>query len=620
MTTRKTIGWLGAVLMAVGGVVRAAPPGRLHALIVAGDETSSSSVVRLKTSADARRLHAALTAPGSGAVPRSDATALLGRDVTATKVKLALHELRKLDPADRLIVVLAMPLAIEEGKAYFLPAEATEGAYSATALPVETVAKFLDRIPAKTQTVLLACRLAPKPAGKLDEWLKPLAGNNRAVGLAPCDGPLPGQFVDALAEGLAGPADADADHAVTLAELWTHAAKAVSAAAKKQPDAGLHAPALLGTQALPAWPLSRQRDAAKDQAALKKLHADEQITDEQYALGQRVLAADASAPAVVKAQRTVYLDLIDGRLPGRYLAAALTDAVRRAREATPTTAPADKPTLAVVPFRVLNKLRVANAGDVLAESLLPHFGKTYTLVDRGQLKAFLDQDDLTVAGLVELAEAGKQSDAFKKAVQLKHIRYLVVGSISALDDGSLMVVARISDWQTGRIVGNQARTIRGEDFTDIVQKLPDLAGLLTGRTTTARADDGTDPLTPTQVRPANTNELLIREPVGATLILGGKRHLVRARGTSLYLGVGKYPFELRMSSRQKVYGVLEVLLVNDDTRSIVFGAVDSRKIFRDTHVRAALQGRPVAYSIRVTDKSGATKTAIRYRMGLRPIE
>ena len=141
--------------------------------------------------------------------------------------------------------------------------------------------------------------------------------------------------------------------------------------------------------------------------------------------------------------------------------------------------PGAKPTLAVVPFTVLGNVTVKDAGAILAERLLPLFGGRYTLVDQMQLKRFLDQDDLALGGLVEIAQR-PSTKGLAKAVKLRAVRYLVVGSLSASPDGSLSVTARLSDWRTGRIESGRLAQIAGTDWNDLLKRLPLLAAKLTG--------------------------------------------------------------------------------------------------------------------------------------------
>jgi hypothetical protein len=117
-------------------------------------------------------------------------------------------------------------------------------------------------------------------------------------------------------------------------------------------------------------------------------------------------------------------------------------------------------------------------------------------------------------------------------------------------------------------------------------------------------------------READTNAISFTGPAGATLAMGGQSYVIPADGMILYFRKGAFPFELSISGREKIYGVLEVLEVNPDTALATFGKQEGG-LFKPEHLQAAWQGRPVQYNIGLTTASDS-RPIIRYRMSLRP--
>jgi formylglycine-generating enzyme required for sulfatase activity len=73
-----------------------------------------------------------------------------------------------------------------------------------------------------------------------------------------------------------------------------------------------------------------------------------------------------------------------------------------------------------------------------------------------------------------------QAKSLSKAVRLRRVSYLVVGSVSGSPSGSLSITARICDWQTGSARANRYAQIGGENWKDLLDRLPLLSGRLTG--------------------------------------------------------------------------------------------------------------------------------------------
>ena len=138
---------------------------------------------------------------------------------------------------------------------------------------------------------------------------------------------------------------------------------------------------------------------------------------------------------------------------------------------------ADKTPLAVVPFQVLGEVGVKDAGAILAERLMPLLADKYQIVDQAQLKQFQDQDALTMADLVALGEGASPEQRRARALRLRAVRILVVGTLSAAPDG-LAITARLSDWQSGKV--SRIAFVRAADWDSLMDRLPYVAAKLTG--------------------------------------------------------------------------------------------------------------------------------------------
>jgi len=132
-----------------------------------------------------------------------------------------------------------------------------------------------------------------------------------------------------------------------------------------------------------------------------------------------------------------------------------------------------------VPFDILGDVRVPDAGRILAERLLPMFASRYEIVDQAQLKRFLEQADLTIAGLVEMAREPASGRRLPGGVRLRAVRYLVVGTISRSPSG-LTVTARLSDWQTGLVRRGRVAQVEAENWPRLTERLALLAARLSG--------------------------------------------------------------------------------------------------------------------------------------------
>ncbi len=113
-----------------------------------------------------------------------------------------------------------------------------------------------------------------------------------------------------------------------------------------------------------------------------------------------------------------------------------------------------------------------------------------------------------------------------------------------------------------------------------------------------------------------SNVFSFTSPAGGILTIQGRTHRL-ADMPELALVTGQYPFTLQVpDSTRLIYGIFNVLLVDDETSSALFGATDP--LFKQRHIQAALKGSPVRYSIGVSSK-GKRKIVAQYKLSLRKI-
>jgi formylglycine-generating enzyme required for sulfatase activity/TolB-like protein len=474
--------------------IHAAGPQR-HAVIIGINDYADPAIPDLKyAESDAKAVYDTLTDPAVGKFPKENVAMLLGKDATNDKIKAALYKLRGVGKDDLVVVFYSGHGAKEGDEAFWVTQNAEAKAIPATALPNSDIRKFLSGIPAQRLVILLDCCYAASTvkkslsdpgklfgdfAGKGRVTIAGAADNQEALEMPAAKA---GVFTHFLVAGLRGSADTNADGAVTFDELWTYLGDNVRKTSVKQ--GGLHEPVIITEdgvtpQFLLTWN-SRAVGASNELLkVLRKLFDEGAITGAQYDEGRKALTEPA-IDAAATARREVYADLAAGRLSPKYLQDALARRLREAEIPQPPAAPAgEKPAIAIVPFEVYGNLRVKDAGVMLAERMLPLFGDRYTLIDQMQLRRFVEQDDLTIAGLAQAVQT-PATKGLTKAVKLRAVRYLVVGSVSASPDGRLSITARLSDWQTGRIESGRLAQIAGDNWDDLIRRLPLLAAKLTG--------------------------------------------------------------------------------------------------------------------------------------------
>ena len=119
-------------------------------------------------------------------------------------------------------------------------------------------------------------------------------------------------------------------------------------------------------------------------------------------------------------------------------------------------------------------------------------------------------------------------------------------------------------------------------------------------------------------RPPNSNGVLFTHPEGGTLTIDGHTYSIGRQGVTVYLPKGRSPFKLTAPGKDTIYGVLDMLLVNDDTQGVLFGRSEGG-FPKSVHLRAALSGRPVRYRNGVRTARGSQVVLI-YRLGLLPVK
>ena len=510
MMMRKSV-WaavLAAAWMCGPAQASAAAPSR-YAVIVGINDYADKAIPDLKyAESDAKAVYRTLTDPAVGRFPADNVTLLLGKDATPGRIKAALYKLRGVDKNDLVIVFYSGHGAKEGDEAFWVTQDAESKALGATSLTNSDIRKYLAKIPSQRLVVLLDCCYAASTVKKSLLDPQKLFGDFQGKGRVTIAGSADNQealeyedrkagvFTHFLVQGLRGAADSNTDGVVTFDELWTHLGLNVRKASVKQ--GGLHEPVIITEGGItPQFLLTFNPTAAtasKDGAgALRKLFAADRITAAQFETGRKAL----SEPAIgteARARRAIFSDLAAGKLLPKYLDAALGKATKAAGPSPSVTVMAgDKPTLAVMPFDVLGTVRARDAGKILAERLLPMFARRYRIVDQAQLKRFCDQDDLTVAGLAEMVNTPR-TKALSKAVKMRRVRYLVVGTISGAPDGSLSVTARITDWQRGTAEQNRFAQVRAENWATLERRFALLAGKLLGDVSAvALAPGGTAP-------------------------------------------------------------------------------------------------------------------------------
>jgi len=492
---RESIAIIISTLLGVAAGVQAAGPGR-YAVVVGINDYADAAIPDLKyAESDAKAVYDTLTDAKIGRFAKDNVALLLGKNVTPGKIKGALYKLRGVGKDDLVVIFYSGHGAKEGDEAFWVTQDADRKALPATSLTNSEIRKYFQKIPSQRMVVLLDCCYAASTVKKSLADPKKLFGEFEGKGRVTIAGSSDNQealeypdkkagvFTHYLVGGLRGAADVNTDGVVTFEEIWGYLGDNVRKASVKQ--GGLHEPVLISEggftpQFLLTFNPTVQAASLKSVQALRKLFADDKISGGQFDLGRKVLSAPA-LDAVSKARREVFASLVSGKLEPKFLADVLASRVKQAGATAkpPVVQSGKKPTLAIAPFTVLGDIKVKDAGRILAERLLPQFSGRYEIIDQAELSKFLAQDNLSMSDLVELAgKPGTKSLA--KAVRLRRVSYLVVGSVSGSPGGSLSITARICDWQRGTARANRYAQVGGENWKDLLDRLPLLSGRLTG--------------------------------------------------------------------------------------------------------------------------------------------
>ncbi|MFH1419300.1 MAG: SUMF1/EgtB/PvdO family nonheme iron enzyme [Planctomycetota bacterium] len=485
------------ILLASIGIAQAENPQR-HAVIIGINDYADAAIPDLRyAELDARAVYDTLADPAVGRFPKGNLKLLLGVDASPSAIKAALYGLRGASKDDLVIIFYSGHGAKEGDEAYWVTQNAQAKALPATALSNTDIRKFIDMIPSERLIILLDCCYAASTIKK--DLVNPgklfgrFAGRGRVTIAGAAENQEALEYVDEksgifthfLVAGLRGSADANTDGVVTFDELWRYLGDNVRKASVKQ--GGLHEPKIITEggitpQFLLTFNPAVKMENEKAVSVLRKLFDEGKITGALYDEGHSALTKPALDPEAA-ARREIFNELVAGRLTPRFLKDVLDRRLGEVRKsAAPPPASSGRPTLAVVPFDVLGEVKAKDAGAILAERLLPHFADRYRLIDQTQLRHFLNQDDLTAAGLADAAPR-TNTKSLSKAVKLRAVRYLVVGTVSGLPDGSLSVTARLCDWQTGGVEDGRIAQIGATDWSELVRRLPLLAARLSGSLT-----------------------------------------------------------------------------------------------------------------------------------------
>jgi len=306
----------------------------------------------------ARAVRDVLLDPQRGGLAEADVALLLGADATAAKIRKALDRLKGVEKEATVFVYFAGHGAAKGEDAWWVARDSKKSDLARTALAAAEVRGLLERIPAERILLMMDCRHAaglygdggsrPDPKVVLARYHGPrhaTLGAGEAVehAVETEQGTRP-IFTHHLVEGLSGVADEDENGVVDLDELVEHVGRRMRVEARQRE--GLERPVVdlegVGEPShflLTIEPKGLRARLEEDEPAqaerrdhlhtLEALHADGSITTEQARLGRYLLGAlpEAFEPHEWE-QRTLLVDLAEGRLAPEHLADALT-AVRR---------------------------------------------------------------------------------------------------------------------------------------------------------------------------------------------------------------------------------------------------------------------------------------------------
>jgi hypothetical protein len=109
----------------------------------------------------------------------------------------------------------------------------------------------------------------------------------------------------------------------------------------------------------------------------------------------------------------------------------------------------------------------------------------------------------------------------------------------------------------------------------------------------------------------------ISNPANGSLFIENKKYPIGEQ-TIIDLPEGQYRFIINVpGEKTPIFGILEVFTIAEQLIGTLYGGSSQNHIFKDTHIKAALSGRPVRYEMSYYDSNQKRAVAARYRLSLR---
>ena len=342
-----------------------------HAVIIGVNDYLDDAIPDLRMAeADARAVHAVLTDPSIGGVPREQATLLLGKSATTREVKRAVNRMKTLPARSTVFIYFSGHGMTESGDGYWLTQDAEANDLAASAVSDTDLRKFLGDIRAERLLVMIdACYASATVNGTRDaakglhDVLGKFTGKGHAVLSAAGNGEEALEandlrhsvFTYYLLEGLRGKADDNRDGVVVLPELTDYLDQHVSDEAARRRGVQrpvvdmksvqeparfqivIDAPRLATLQTAVA---QTRAQTEKRLRTMRELSLDDKLSVEQYREGKRLLESDRTRlTAAEQAALQEYERVLDGDLPPEKLAKALELAADRPAAVPPQKDP-----------------------------------------------------------------------------------------------------------------------------------------------------------------------------------------------------------------------------------------------------------------------------------------
>ncbi len=272
--------------------------------------------------------------------------------------------------------------------------------------------------------------------------------------------------------------------------------------------------------------------------------------------------------------------------------------------------------LAVNAFQQGDKIENPQAGAIVAEALMSYLGNMpeYELTERRLLNVVFAEHQFAETGHVDpqtVQELGRMTGA----------EAVATGTLYR-PDRKIYVNARIIHVKTGRVL--KSGKIDGTSFDDVMGKMGKLAAQLAEAAPAPPPPlDGT---VPPQVPPVGcgaapppgTVVVALGQPSDALLRMEGRLYDL-AEQPFICLQKGSTPFELELArAGRTIYGRFDVLETGEATEGVTFG-LQHGGLFKPAHIQAAVEGRPVRYTMGVRSAEGSRIEALRYLLSLRKL-